>query len=178
MSRGPPDEVDSAASIEPIDRSPARFSAWLTVGAVALVVLAVGSAAATTLVFAVAGGLFVLAGLALSRSGAITVGSALLLCAVFSASVIGAPTRPVLAAGAATVVVWDLGRTAIDLGAQLGRAASTLRVELLHAGVSVLVASLTVGVADAASRVVAGGQPVVALVALLLAGVVFSFLLR
>jgi hypothetical protein len=161
-----------------IDRSPPRFSAWVAVGTAVLAVAAVGRASATALVFGVAGGALVLAGLGVARKGPVTVGSALLFCGVLAAGTVGAATRPLLVAGAATVVCWDVGRYAVDLGAQLGRAASTVRVELLHVAVSALVASATVGAAYAASRTVAGGQPVVALVALLLAGALLSFVLR
>lgn len=63
-----------------------------------------------------------------------------------------AETSILLAAGAATVVAWDVGENAINVGEHLGRAASTVRVELVHVGASAVVAAAAV-----ASGLVIGG---------------------
>lgn len=83
-------------------------------------------------------GLVVLAsGLAPVRRGwerrFVTGGTALVLVSVLTSGVVyGAEQFALLAGTAATVVAWDLGEQAINLGEHVGRRARTWRVELVH----------------------------------------------
>lgn len=75
----------------------------------------------------------------------------------------------VLAMAVASVVAWDVATNGIDMGEQLGRQGDTTRAEAAHAvgtaTVGVFVAGASLGVYQLAS----GGQPVVALVFMLVA---------
>lgn len=63
-----------------------------------------------------------------------------------------------LGATAASVVAWNAGEQAIGLGEQLGRSATTWRLELVHVGATGLVAVAAVG-GVYATRTVATGTP-------------------
>jgi hypothetical protein len=81
---------------------------------------------------------------------------------------------PLLVAGAATIVSWDVSEHAVSLGYQVGEDARTFRAELVHALATVVVA----GAAILAVYVVRGlgvsELPFAALAALLLAGVALA----
>jgi hypothetical protein len=89
----------------------------------------------------------------------------------------GAPVRVVLSA-ATTLVAWDLGDHAVTLGDQLGRRATTWRLELLHAAGAIAVAAVGAGVGSLLFVGGAGGQPLGALVALLVGTVALLTVLR
>lgn len=155
---------------EPIDRGPTDLSRSLGVGAGALATVAVAPVSATAAAVAVFGLLVVVAGVVRPSHPAVTLGATGILGGVLYAGLAGAPTAVLLAGVAATVVSWDLGGFAIDLGAQLGGEADTRRLEAIHALASVGVGALAAGVGYAIYQVVTGGPPVAALLLFLLAG--------
>jgi hypothetical protein len=161
-----------------IDRSPARLSSALAVTAAAL---AAGTSALTTslgLVVAVAGFLVVGVGVGWGSRRAVTLGAAaLLVAALFGGLVSGAPYL-LLPGVIATVLAWDLGEQAINVGEQLGRGADTTRLEVTHAAGSTVVGVGAGALGYGVYLVASGGQPVTALVFLLLAAVVLTSALR
>jgi hypothetical protein len=93
----------------------------------------------------------------------------------------GADTVPVLFTlfgilGA--ILAYDFAGTAIDLGEQLGREADTQRLELVHLATSSLVGTAVGVVSYLIYTLGAGGQPISAVVGLLLAVVVLFVALR
>ncbi|WP_128477518.1 DUF7519 family protein [Halorussus pelagicus] len=161
-----------------IDRSPARLSSALAVSAAAL---AAGTSALTTsagLALGVAGFVVVAVGVVRGSRRGVTLGaSALLVGALVGGLLVGAPY--VLLPGViATVLAWDFAEQAINVGEQLGRETDTTQLEVTHAAGSTVVGvgagALGYGIYLAAS----GGQPVSALVFLLLAAVVLTSALR
>lgn len=159
-----------------VDHSPARLSAGLAVGAAGLAVAAAGTPTAAP--FGLAGvvtlGVAVLVG---SRSG-VTLGALLAFGGVVAAGLAGAPPEAMLVGAAAAVVAWDLGEQAISVGEQLGRAAPTRTLELVHAANTTLVAVAGVAVGYGLFLAAAGGQPVSALVVLLAAALALAAALR
>lgn len=156
---------------EPIDRSPARVSGRLGVGA-GVIALAVAGAYASTAAVVAAGGLVgLVGGVLVGRRRLVSVGAAALLSGVLLSGTAGAPALPLLVGVGATVLAWDLGGTAIDVGAQLGREADTVRLEVVHAVASAAVATAAAGVGYGVYLTAVGGQPMAALLLLLLAGV-------
>jgi hypothetical protein len=161
-----------------IDRSPARLSSALAITAAA--VAAGTSAVAGTL--ALAGGApgFLLVALGVLRGSrrAVTLGSAALLVA----SLVGGLASPapylLLPGVMATVLAWDLGEQAINVGEQLGREAETAQLEATHAAGSTVVAVGAAALGYGVFLVSSGGQPMTALVFLLLAAVVLTSALR
>lgn len=159
------------ARADPIERKPATVSRQLGTAAA---VVAVAAAARYSLGGAAAGllGLAVfLAGVVVGTRRAVSIGAAGLLSGVLYAGVVGAHPVALLVGVGASVFAWDAGGTAIDLGAQLGREADTVKLEAVHAAGSLVVGTAAAAVGYAVFLTAAGGQPVAALFLLLLAGV-------
>lgn len=161
----------------PIDRSPARLAGGIAV-------LAAGAAAVVSGVYSIgvlavnATGFFVfLWGVTRGRQRAITAGAALLFGGALLAGVRGVPTGPLLVGVTGTVVAWDTGSTALGIGRQLGRAAETSRIELVHAAVSVGIGVAAATMGYGLFRTASGGQPVTALLFLLVAAVLLTWAL-
>lgn len=98
-------------------------------------------------------GLLVLAGGAIDEKRGrgrylVMAGTAFLFMGVLMSGVVHGATRlQLLAGGAATVVGWDTAEQGINLGEQVGSRATTWSAELAHAGGSVIVGAIAVGVA-------------------------------
>jgi hypothetical protein len=108
----------------------------------------------------------------------VTLGGAALFAGVVLAGVQGAPPESLLLSTLGAVLAWDVADHAIGVGEHLGREADTRRVELVHAATSLLVGVFGAGVCFATYVVAAGGQPVSALVLLLLGAVALVAALR
>lgn len=83
------------------------------------------------------------AGLLLPAAGSrrlVKTGSGLLFLSVLVVGVVSRPSlSTLLGGGVLSVLAWDAGENAVGLGAQLGRRASTYRVEAVHLGGTALV---------------------------------------
>jgi hypothetical protein len=111
------------------------------------------------------------------RRRAVTLGVAMLFVGLLLAGAEGARPPVLLLGAVGTAVAYDAGRYAIRLGDQLRGGAPTARAELVHVGATATVATATAGVGAVVFRVATGGQPSTALVALLLATVLFVWAL-
>ena len=163
---------------EGIDRSPARTSQLLSViaGSVALGVAALASADGA--LAAAVGVLLVGGGVVRGSRRLVTVGSFVVLVGVLFGGLNAASPELLLPGTIATVLAWDFGEQAINVGEQLGREADTERLELSHAAASTVVAVATGGVGYGIYLAGAGDQPVTALVFLLVAVVALASALR
>ena len=159
-----------------VDHSPARVST-----AIALVVALLGAVSLAVSVPAVAVGALGVAilgaGLFRGSRAAISLGAAGLFGGVLLAGLAGPPPELLLFATAAAVVSWDIAEFAVGLGREMGRAAETTRVELVHAGVSALVALVAAAGGALVFRLSGGGPSLVA-IALLCGAVVLVVALR
>lgn len=159
-----------------IDRSPARLSGGLSLGAGGVAVAAGGTALGGALGV---GGLLLLAvGQLRGTRAAVTAGAWLALAGIVVAGTAGASPAVMLVGTAAAVLAWDFGEQAINLGEQLGRSARTRNAELVHAANSTLVAVAAVAVGYGLFLAGSGGQPVTALVVLLGAALLLAAALR
>lgn len=161
-----------AVNRTPIDRSPTRLGSGLALGAGLVVVAAAGPYSAASGLAAAIGVVLLAVAARTGDRRLVSVGAAALLGGVLVAGVSGASPASLFVGVGATVLAWDAGGTAIDLGAQLGRAADTRRVELVHAAASAGVAVASAAIGYAVFLVMAGGQPLGALLLLLLAGAI------
>lgn len=155
----------------PIDRSPTRLASAIAILLAVATSLAAGRYAWSALAVGALGTAFVLVGVGHGSRRAVGGGAAGLFAAAVVAGAHGAGAGTVLAGSLGAVLAWDAGGTAIDLGEQLGRAASTVRVEALHLAASAAVGGLTAGVAVAVYEVAAGGYTVTTLLLLVVATV-------
>lgn len=152
-----------------IDRSPTRPGSVVAAVAALIGLVASGAFSWPALGIATAGVALLGVGLTLVRHDAVTVGGGLLFVAVLVAGLQNAPLVALLFGAVASVVAWDSAGTAIDLGAQLGRAAPTLRLELAHTAGTVLVGAIAAGVGWAIYQLSLGARPLTAPVLLLVA---------
>lgn len=152
-----------------VDRSPARLSAAASLALALASVAVTGAFAWSALALGGLGFAWLLAGLVRGSGRAATAGGVALFAGVLAAGVVGAPGVAVVLGATTAILAWDAAWRAITVGAHLGRDADSGRLQVAGLGASLLaglaVAGLTYGVYRAAS----GGQPLVALVFLLVA---------
>ncbi|SFC50254.1 hypothetical protein SAMN05444422_109113 [Halobiforma haloterrestris] len=173
---GDPDlDLDLEEGIE-LTRKPTVASSAAALVAALVATLAAGLVSVTAVAIGVGGVVLLGAALAVGHRGTADAGAVLVFAGVLAAGVGGgAPAvEPTLVGAVATVLAWDRAQAAIDLGEQLGRESRTLRLEAVG-----LASSLVVGLASATVGygiyvVGSGGQPVSALVLLLLAAVLLT----
>ena len=161
-----------------IDRSPTRLSSALAISAAGL---AAGTSALSGTVGLAggAGGFALLSvGVLLGSRRGVTLGATVLLVAAFGGGLLSDAPYLLLPGVIATVLAWDLGEQAINVGEQLGREAGTTHLEATHAAGSTVVGVGAGGLGYGIYLVSSGGQPVTALVFLLLAVVVLTSALR
>ena len=152
-----------------LTRRPTTIS---TVAAAAATIVALLTAVIGSIeggVLAVFGASLIAVGLFRSTGRVVDIGAGSIFVAVVVAGVQGLSTELVVVGTIAAIVAWDLATNAIKLGIQLGREAQTTRLESVH-----VIASVTVGVSAATvgyGAFVFGseGQPVGAIVLLVLA---------
>ena len=146
---------------------------------VALAALAAAVGAAALGLVSLPGGGAAGAGVALVTVGTL-VGSRRVLGAGATALVAGvllagglsnAGPGPLLLGGFAAALSWDLGEHAVGLGEQLGRETDATRNVATHAAGSVAVGAVAAAVSFGVYVAAAGGQPVVALVFLLVGAI-------
>ena len=155
-----------------IDRSPAVVSSGLAVGAGVVSLLGSTLGAVVGALPATAGLVVLGVGLLRASRAALTAGAGLLFAGVLLAGASGAAPEPLLVGTIGAVLAWDVGENGIGIGAQLGRAADTRRAELVHAASSLVVGAVTAGLGYGVYLGAASGQPLTALVFLLLGAVV------
>ncbi|EMA24021.1 DUF7519 family protein [Haloarcula amylolytica] len=153
-----------------------RFSAGVSAISVLTVVGLVATDPAS-LAFAAIGGLAVGVGLLRRSEFALTSGVSGLFVAVLQAGANGSPEW-VLGATVPIVLAWVTARHALRLGAQVGSAAPTLRVELVHTVSVVVLLTAGGGIGYLIYRSVTGTPSPLALGLLLLAVVAFTVSLR
>lgn len=108
----------------------------------------------------------------------ISAGTGLVLVSVItSLGVYETDTTGVLVGGIATILAWDLGEQAVNIGEQIGREAATTRVELVHGGVTAGVGVLAVGGVLVVRSFDVTGVPLTGLAGLLGAGLMLTLAL-
>lgn len=153
-----------------VDHGPARLSSAASMVTAILTVSSSGWYSTDALVVCGAGVVALATSLVLRRRVAAVFGALALVAGVLLSGVHGAPSWTLLVGVAGAIIAWDAAETALSLGRQLDARAHTARLEAVH-----LIGSLVAGAAAAGAgyviyRVATGGQPVTALLLLLLAG--------
>lgn len=161
-----------------IDRRPAPAAGRIAVLGALLVVLAAFVGAVRTLALTVPGFVVIVAGVHTGRRNAITAGSLFLLAGTLGAGVWRAPVPVVVAAAVGTVLAWDMGRTAIDMGYQVGTDAVATRPAVLHAAGTTLVGGASAGIGYGVYLGAASGQPAISVALLLLSIVLLVWALE
>lgn len=157
--------------MKPIDRSPARLSRWISFVAALVALVSSGLYSWPALATGTLGLGLLGVGLARGSTTGVTVGAFGLFVGAILAGAQGAPVVPALIGVTFAVLAWDLGGSAISIGDQLGRDADTVRLEAVHMTGSTAVGAVTAGVGFGLYQAGNGGQPVAALVFLVIAAV-------
>lgn len=153
-----------------VDHTPARISGALAVVSGFIVVLASGLTSVLALLFAVLGLVGLGTGIFLLQSRrSVVVSTGVLFIAVLVSGVMGNTAELLLASGLGTILAMDLGQNSVSIGRQMTSATYTKRGEVVHAGASAVVGVVITAIGYGIYLVSAGGQPVAALVLLLLA---------
>jgi len=161
---------------EPEYEAPRLSTAAAAGGALFATVVLAGSALLAIAPAGFGAGLLVL-GVFRGSDRGVFAGSALLFGGLVLGGVQGARPPALLLAAVGVAVAYDAGQYAVTLGTQLRAGAPTRRAELVHVGATATVVTATAGVGALVFRVGTGGQPSTALVALLLATVLFVWAL-
>lgn len=155
-----------------IVRRPTRIGSVLALLPGVVAVAAAGLGAPSGAALGALGLVALAAGLLAGSRRAVSVAGVLFGLGVLVAGWAGAPPEPLLVGGLGSVVAWDVGSNAVSVGNQLGREARTRRLEVVHAAASVVVGGITVALGYGTYLLASGGQPVAAVVFLLLGVVV------
>lgn len=97
--------------------------------------------------------------------------TALIVGVLLAGGLSSAGPGPLLVGGLAAALSWDLGEHAVGIGEQLGRETDATRNVATHAAGSVAVGAVAAAVSFGVYVAAAGGQPVVALVFLLVGAI-------
>ncbi|WP_247003720.1 DUF7519 family protein [Halosolutus gelatinilyticus] len=153
------------------DRSPARLSGVASCVAAGCAAIASGLYSWYALAAGGVGLALLVSGVARGTRSSVSLGAAALVAGAIVAGVQGAAAGAVLVSVVAAVLAWDAGTTAISIGEQLGRKAPTRRIELVHLAASAAVGALTIGAGYLLYEIATDGQPLSALVLLIVATV-------
>ncbi|MFC5135438.1 MULTISPECIES: DUF7519 family protein [Haloferacaceae] len=118
------------------------------------------------------------AGSLLGSARVLSWGAAAGIGGIALAAEFGGGAEPLLVAGVALAVAWDVADHGLSIGRQVGREARTRRNVAVHAGTSLLVGTLSAVVVYGTYVVAAGGQPIAALALLCFGGVVLASAFR
>ncbi|EMA41731.1 DUF7519 family protein [Halobiforma nitratireducens] len=163
-------DLEAGAGVE-LTRKPAIASSLVAVAAAVVAVVLSGLFTATAVTVGAAGVVLLSVALAVGHRSAADAGAVLVFGGVLLAGFEGgiAAVEPTLIATVTTVLAWDRAHAAIDIGEQLGRESETLRLEAVGLASSLVVGLIAATVGYTIYVVAGGGQPVSALVLLLLA---------
>lgn len=163
---------------ETIDRSPTRVSQLLSIIAASVAVGASALFGGVGAFGCLLGLLFVTVGVVRGTRRFVTIGGFALLVGILAGSLVSAPPELLIPGAIATVLAWDFGEQAINVGEQLGREADTQTLEIMHAASSTVVGVAAGGIGYGMYLAGSGGQPMTALVFLLIAVLALTSALR
>lgn len=161
-----------------ISRKPTIVSSVAALLAAATGVLLSGPYSSLALLAGGGGLVLFVAAVATGTRPLVTIGALGVFVASIAAGVRGAPPAILLASVLAAVLAYDFAGTAVDLGEQLGREADTQRLELLRLGMSSLAGVVAATASYLVYLVGAGGQPLSAVILLLITVFVLFVALR
>lgn len=135
-------------------------------------VLLITAVSVYTLVAGAIGIVLLVIGVVRGSSRLFTIGTAMLFGGVIIAGMLGmAPVFLVLAAFL-VMITWDVGQNGFSIAEEVGHGIPTLRIELVHVVSSLIVFVIGVSIGYAVFLTATGGQPAIALIALLVGGIV------
>lgn len=153
------------------DQRPSTVAGACALGAALVATAAAMAGAPSSIALTLLGTALFAAGLHSGVSVAFDLGPFILFAGVLQSGVQGGSVVLTLVATIAVVVAWDLGHTARDIGSQLGRDATTVRLELARVLVTLSVGVFSTTIGYAVFTVARSGDSNAAIAALI--GTVF-----
>ncbi len=141
-------------------------------------VVLITAVSAYTLVAGALGIVLLVTGVARGSSRMFTLGTAMLFVGIVIAGMLGMAPVFILLAAFLAAIAWEVGQNGFSIAEEVGHEAPTLRIELVHVVCSIVVLVAGVSVGYAVFLAATGGQPVLALVALLVGAVVLLVALQ
>lgn len=173
------EELNTAESAVEVTHSPAKLSSVLAVVAALLAILTSGLVSLLALLFGFVGLIGVASGLfVLESRRAVMIGGGIIFVSVFASGLLGNTPLFLMVSAIATILTFDLGQNAFSVGAQMSAETRTQRGELVHAASSLIVGSIAAVVSYGIYLVAASGQPIGALVFVLLTALVLIWAIR
>ncbi|MCO8266472.1 hypothetical protein NKF06_07720 [Haloferax sp. AB510] len=158
-------------AVSEITRKPTRTGTAMALSAAGLTTFTLGFTTSTAAVGGLVATVALAAGLFRGSRRIVDAAGGLFFLSLLFAGASGAGTEALLLAALGSILAWDLAENARSIGEHLGRETDTLRLELVHAAATLVVLAVGAAVVYGADRAAAGGQPITAVV-LLLVGVV------
>lgn len=130
-------------------------------------VLLVTAVSVYTLVVDIIGVVLLFIGVVRGSTRAFTIGTAMLFGGIVIAGMMGVAPLYYLLAAFLVATVWNVGQNGFSIAREVGHGVPTRRIELIHLIGSVVVLVAGVSIGYAVFLTATGGQPAIALVALL-----------
>ncbi len=154
-----------------ITRAPTRTGTALSLSAAGLATLALAFTTTIAALGGVAAIALLAAGLTRGSRRLLDVAGGLLFVGLLAGGALGGSTEALLVAAIASVLAWDLAENSLSVGDHLGRETDTTRLELVHGATTLVVLAISAGVVYAIGIVASGGQPIAAVVLLLVGAI-------
>ena len=154
-----------------ITRRPTRSGTALALSAAGFATLALAFTTATAAVGGIVATVVLAVGLTRTSRRIVDAAGGLFFLALLFAGVGAAGVEALLLAAVASMLAWDTGENALSIGEHLGRETETTRLELVHAATTLFVIVVGVGLVYALWSVASGGQPIAAVVLLLVGAI-------
>lgn len=154
-----------------ITRRPTRAGTVMALSTAGIATLALVFTTATAAVGGLVATVVLVAGLRRGSRRLLDAAGGVFFLALLVAGVGGAGAEALLLAAVASMLTWDVAENALSVGEHLGRETAATRLEVVHAATTLLVLVVGVGVVYALWSVASGGQPIAAVVLLLVGAV-------
>ncbi len=143
----------------------------MAVSAAGLATLALAFTTATAALGGLVGTLVLAAGLVQGSRRTLDAAGGIFFLALLFAGVGGGGTEALLLTAVASILAWDVAENALSVGEHLGRETSTIRLETVHAATTLVVLVVAAGIVYALWLGASGGQPLTAVVLLLVGAI-------
>ncbi|ELZ91914.1 hypothetical protein C440_16419 [Haloferax mucosum ATCC BAA-1512] len=154
-----------------ITRRPTRTGTAMSLSAAGFATLSLAFAAEMAAAGALVATVVLAAGLVRGSRRVLDAAGGLFFLSLAIGGVSGPGPESLLLAAIASILAWDLGENALSVGDHLGREADTTRLEVVHAATTLVVLTVGAGVVYGIAAVASGGQPIAAVVLLVLGAV-------
>ncbi|MFC7204487.1 hypothetical protein ACFQJC_13250 [Haloferax namakaokahaiae] len=158
-------------AVSEITRAPTRTGTALSLSAAGIATLALAFSATTAALGGVAAVALLAAGLTRGSRRLLDVAGGLLFVGLLAGGALGGSTEALLVAAIASILAWDLAENSLTVGDHLGRETDTTRLELVHGATTLVVLTLGAAVVYVIGIVASGGQPVAAVVLLVVGAI-------